>query len=353
MPTYQATIDQALSALYCSYGYTLFNMSKFEEYELYARNKNFLVSDHVITFTDTTGRLMALKPDVTLAIVKNTKDEPTKRKKLYYNESVYRVSQKSGTYREIEQAGIEVLGDIDTYCLAEVLTMAEKSLAAVSPDSVLAVSSLDLLMLAVEALGIPKSREGDILDCVGEKNRHGIDAILKEEGLPLARASFLKALLTYYGKPSRVLPLIAPFCEGETAQAILKEFTEILSLVDESRTVVDFSTLGDLRYYNGIVFRGYVNGIAENLLSGGEYDRLMEKMHKSSHAVGFAVYLDLLDDFGKTLAPYDFDALVLYSDASDPKAVKTLADSLRGEGLTVACEKSTPEGKSFQKIYTV
>ena len=38
-------------------------MSKFEEYDFYAVNKDFLVSDSVITFTDTNGKLMALKPD--------------------------------------------------------------------------------------------------------------------------------------------------------------------------------------------------------------------------------------------------------------------------------------------------
>lgn len=353
MPTYQTSIDATLSSLYASYGYSLFNMSKFEEYELYAQNKNFLISDHVITFTDTTGRLMALKPDVTLAIVKNTKDEPNARKKLYYTESVYRVSQKSGTFREIEQAGVEVLGDIDSLCLGEVLTMAEKSLAAVSPDSVLAVSQLDLLMLAVRKLGIPASREGDILDCVGEKNQHGIDAILKEENLPLENADFLKALLSHYGKPASVLAGIRPFCQSEEAKQILTSFEKILSLVDPSRIAVDFSTLGDLRYYNGIVFRGYVNGIAENLLSGGEYHRLMQKMNKRSHAVGFAVYLDLLDDFGKTLEAYDCDVLLLYQKDTDPALVMKQAEDLRRNGKRVDCAAAVPQNKRYREIITL
>ena len=50
----------ALRALYRQYGYQPFKMSKFEEYDLYVRNKDFLVSDRIITFNDTNGRLMAL-----------------------------------------------------------------------------------------------------------------------------------------------------------------------------------------------------------------------------------------------------------------------------------------------------
>ena len=57
-----------LSALYESYGYMRFKMSKFEEYDTYVKNKSFLTSDNVITFTDTNGKLMAMKPDVTLQL---------------------------------------------------------------------------------------------------------------------------------------------------------------------------------------------------------------------------------------------------------------------------------------------
>ena len=39
----------ALRSLYSKYGYFYYKMSKFEEYDLYVRNKDFLVSDSVIT----------------------------------------------------------------------------------------------------------------------------------------------------------------------------------------------------------------------------------------------------------------------------------------------------------------
>ena len=61
----------ALRTLYSRAGYRSYRMRKFEDYDLYSRNKDFLLSDRVITFTDTNGKLKALKPDVTLSIVKN------------------------------------------------------------------------------------------------------------------------------------------------------------------------------------------------------------------------------------------------------------------------------------------
>ena len=73
-------------------------MSKFEEYDLYTRNKDFLVSDSIITFTDTSGALMALKPDVTLSIIKDSADVDGSVKKVYYNENVYRVSKGTQSF---------------------------------------------------------------------------------------------------------------------------------------------------------------------------------------------------------------------------------------------------------------
>ena len=43
-------ITFALRSLYDRYGYSRYKMNKFEEYDLYARNKDFLISDSVITF---------------------------------------------------------------------------------------------------------------------------------------------------------------------------------------------------------------------------------------------------------------------------------------------------------------
>ena len=129
-----------LRALYSEYGYSQYKMSKFEEYELYAENKDFLVSDRIITFNDTNGKLMALKPDVTLSIIKNTTDAKGVKQKVFYNENVYRVSQRTHQYKEIMQAGLECVGDIDSYDLFETVLLAAKSLELISPDFVLDVS---------------------------------------------------------------------------------------------------------------------------------------------------------------------------------------------------------------------
>ena len=101
------TILYTLRKLYMDSGYKKYRMSKFEEYDLYVQNKDFLVSSNVITFNDIDGKLMALKPDVTLSIIKNTKDNDEGVQKLFYNENVYRASNETQSFKEIMQAGVE------------------------------------------------------------------------------------------------------------------------------------------------------------------------------------------------------------------------------------------------------
>mgnify|MGYP000360501305 CR=1 FL=1 len=124
----------SLRQLYEHFGYVHYKMNKFEEYDLYAENKDFLAGDKIITFTDTNGKLLALKPDVTLSIVKNYNDIPGVVRKVYYNENIYRTSKSTKTYKEIMQMGLECIGDLDIYQIAEVLILAAASLASPSAE---------------------------------------------------------------------------------------------------------------------------------------------------------------------------------------------------------------------------
>ena len=144
----------ALRSLYSRFGYTQYKMSKFEEYALYVRNKDFLVSDGIISFTDTSGKLLALKPDVTLSIIKNSKDEEKSTQKLYYDENVYRISKSSHAYKEIRQTGLECIGDIGIYETCEVVSLAIESLRAVSENYVLELSHAGLFEAVLDEKGL-------------------------------------------------------------------------------------------------------------------------------------------------------------------------------------------------------
>lgn len=288
----------ALRRLYGSHGYAPYRMSKFEEYDLYAKNKDFLVSDNVITFTDTSGKLMALKPDVTLSIIKNSKDEPDVTKKVYYNENVYRVSKGSGGFKEIMQAGVECFGKVDDDAVCEVISLAASSLKLLSPESVLAVSDLDITKKIVSATGCePKP----LYRAINEKNLHYIDSVCGG-----ADAELLKKLISLYGGVTGVLPELDRLFAGTGYEKDYEKFRTVAQKLAQSenadRIFVDFSVTGEINYYNGIVFKGFIKNIPTVVLSGGQYDNLMRRMKRRSLAIGFAVYTDALERMDESTA---------------------------------------------------
>ena len=343
----------ALRALYRDHGYTQYKMNKFEEYDLYVRNKDFLISDNVITFTDTSGKLLALKPDVTLSIVKNSGCE-SGVEKVYYQENVYRVSGRTHAFREIMQVGLECIGNIDDYCLFEVLTLAAKSLTAISKDAVLDVSHLGIVSAVLDGLGVSGNVRGELLCRIGEKNLHELTAIATANGVAPEGLSALTALVTSYGKPCEVLSVLVPLIKDFVPEKMLTSFSALLTALEKSPAGdivrLDFSVVGDIGYYNGLVFKGFVAGVPEGLLSGGEYNGLMRKMGKNQNAIGFAVYLDALERLLDNGSEYDVDTVVLYDSAADLSLLSEAIESLTAAGQTVMARRAVPEKLRYQRL---
>ncbi len=295
----QERIGFLLRSLYAGYGYNRYRMSKFEEYDLYSRNKDFLFSDGVITFTDTNGRLMALKPDVTISIVKNTRDVPGTLQKLYYHENVYRVASAEDGFREMTQVGVECMGEVDNACVAEVLKLAAESLQVCSEEYVLEISHLGLLGAFVDAIASDEKMREELLQCVTEKNLHGITRTCTQYGLAESAAEPLRQLISLYGSPKSVMPKIRKLAEENGASEFAEELGQAAAAFAgseaESRIRIDFSASGDVKYYNGIAFKGFISGIPGSVLSGGRYDRLLRRMGRRDRAVGFAVFLNMLE----------------------------------------------------------
>lgn len=341
----QDLISEKLMSLFAGCGYTQYKMSKFEEYELYAENKAFLPSKSIITFTDTDGRLMALKPDVTLSIVKNFRDGITE--KLYYKESVYRTDSNTSAFAEIAQAGIEYIGDVDVIGLSEVLTVAQLSLDSVSDRNVLDVSSLGLLSALLSKLGCDGETKAKLLHCIEHKNVHEAAAICDEAAVSEDNKALLIQIMTLDPDPDKACAVLCTLDVGGEWKAEAEKFSRVLSALDKSKLRVDFSVLDDTNYYNGLIFRGYINGVPSAVLSGGQYDMLMRRLKKTSSAVGFAVYLDRLDGFaGKAAVPY-YDTLLLYGKNTDAKAVTDVIKSSARSGRTVKTAKDMPENIKY------
>ena len=345
-----------LRRLYKNYGYAPFKMAKFEEYDLYARNKDFLLSDQIITFTDTNGRLMALKPDVTLSIIKNVKEKSDSIQKLYYTENVYRVSKDTHTYKEFMQTGLECIGDIDHYHMCEVLLLAYKSLELISSRSILTLSHMGIVSSLLEELHLNGEQEKIIFQFINEKNAHGIEKMCGQTDMNQEIYKKLMALISAYGSIDSVLKKLQHISTNAKMDRFIEELKsigEILKLNGCEHVQMDFSVINGMNYYNGIVFQGFIDGIPTAVLSGGRYDKLLQGMGKQAGAIGFALYLNRLEYLPDTQRAYDVDVLVLYSSDKDIKAVTETVEALNKNGRSAQVQKQIPEKLRYRKFIQI
>lgn len=353
---FQERVIYSLRSLYNRCGYAQYKMSKFEEYDLYARNKDFLISDGVITFMDTNGKLMALKPDVTLSIVKNTPDNG-ELQKLYYTENVYRVARGSGSFRELAQVGLECLGAIDDYAIAEVLYLAAESLRCISGESILDISHLGIITSLIDALGIPGGRRDELLKLIGEKNSHELRALCRDCGLSEERIDILRELTAISGAPESVLPRVRELTAGLIPADAIDQLCRLSNVLTESgcgeMLRIDFSAVDDIHYYNGIVFKGFVRSLPDSVLAGGQYDKLMRKMGRRSGAIGFAVYMDALERLNTRRKDYDVDVLLLYSEKNTVSEIAAARRSITEMGESVLVQPCIPSNIRYKRLCEV
>ena len=329
--------------VYARYGYRRFTMNKFEDYSLYADNKNFLVDGKLLTFTDS-SRLKALKPDITLSIVKNLAANPELPLKAYYNETVYRVKKGEKEFSELHQMGLELIGDGSVYATCEVLSLAKTSLDAIDTHNILDISHMGILMPLIDAACQAGAIRTELIQLITQKNAGGLAALLGEQH-PLV------VLVNTYAPIAQMIPTLLRILPDMAAVQELAEIANVLSALGLDQGVyLDFSLVHDFGYYNGIVFKGYIKDVPVSVLSGGRYDPLLNRFGIKTAAIGFAIYLDYIR---YAEAKKVEEILLLYNDNDSAADVARAVQSLTAQGVYVFAAERIPQNRSFVKTMTL
>jgi ATP phosphoribosyltransferase regulatory subunit len=177
--------------------------------------------------------------------------------------------------------------------------------------------------------------------------------LCQRAGLDPAGVDCLTALVNASGRPEEVLPALEEKLAGVVDTAPLTWLTRLVSAVEDpalrNRLRVDFSVVDNIKYYNGLVFKGFVEGVPAGVLSGGQYDNLLARMGRASGAVGFAVYLDRLEQLD-ALPAYDVDAVLLYDEGEDLSLLSRAVEALTSDGSRVMAQRCLPTGVRYARL---
>lgn len=343
------TVIAELSELYKSRGFKSYKLGCFEEYSLYQDNIDFLIAKNVITFSDLDGRLLAMRPDVTLSIIRHNEVEDGCTEKFYYNEKVYRKATGSKNYGEINQSGVEIIGEIDTASTAETAILACETLSKISLDYVLDLSHMGFIEGLLSEFGEDREVVSEYLK---KKNYHDFINLAEKKGYTENKIEAFRSAVSACGSVEEMLENAQKVCLNNSMIGAIDELKSLYELLVKfgygDMISINFSSTVNADYYNGITFNGYVNGIPHYVLSGGRYDKLLKKMSKKGGAIGFALYLGEIERYFNK-SENSVDILILYNSKTQLKALE-FANSQIKEGKSVRISLNIPEGLSYGKV---
>ena len=340
--------------MYDSYGYKKISLPSFEEYDLYNENKDF-IDRNVLTVMSPNGKLLALRPDITLSVAKKvSKDQSLKYSKIYYQENTYNLTKYVG-YEEDEQLGIELIGKESTFLDFEIINLAVKSLDIINKKSMIVLSHAGFISSIFENFDLEYEIKEEILDCINRKNSHDIQKILKSnEHISENVKKLIYKIPELSGNLENIEKELLKYEINVNTKKILSELKQLNSLLmkfyKKSKIIFDFSVVKNLNYYNGIILQGYIEGFPNVILTGGRYDKLFEKFGVDTGAVGFAILTDGLKGYYKDTDKKDFEVLITYDNSDFEKLVEIVND-FQKKGLRVRTENIETLGESDSEIF--
>lgn len=114
----------------------------------------------------------------------------------------------------------------------------------------------------MDSANIPLTLRSEIIGCIEGKNEHELKKLCDENQIDSATTDLIKNIISTYGSVDEVLPRLKALSEKDEYIVAFNQFEKVLSLIDDKEVrdmlQIDFSVVSDTKYYNGIVFKGFI-----------------------------------------------------------------------------------------------
>lgn len=292
-------VENKLSDVFLYRGYHEVVTPSIEFLDVFQGSATGVPIERMYKLVDAKGRLLVMRPDSTMPIARLCSTRLKKESlplRLYYNQPVFSTNPSlKGRSDERMQTGIELIGSSSQRADIEVLVTAVKALQALKIRNFrIEVGHIGIFSSLVEALGVSVSQREAIRQLIEDKNYPALNDLL--DGLENEEvASVIKMLPRLFG--GEAVFRKARTCIRDHQTLLILDYLETLyhalgTLGLAEKITVDLGIVNRTDYYTGIVFKGYVEGYGEEVLSGGRYDSLLQEFGEDLAAIGFAVDVD-------------------------------------------------------------
>jgi len=336
-------IQRSLGEVFSAWGYGLVETPVVERLDALEAAAGSLEGT-AFRLVDLDGRLLALRPDMTVPIARLVASRMTGRPgphRFRYASVVFREHESlRGQSRQFTQVGVELVGQSGPAADAEVVAVLVEALEASGlRDFDVAVGTVAVLQAIVDAAAAGAQWGEAVFSAAHDRNLVELDRLAKQPGVSPQAARALRAVPRIRGGRDAIAAC-REATEGCGCGAALDELDATVGLLEAAgvgqRVSVDFSVMRSFDYYTGLVVEAYVPGLGVALGGGGRYDGVLAAFDAPAPAAGFALGLERLSI---ALLEQDAAPVVRGLDAvvgGDPASALAAAASLRAAGWRVA-----------------
>lgn len=316
-----------------------------------------LKEEEVYKFFDSKGKILVLRPDMTVPIarVAATKfkniDKPLR---FRYTADVFRLHKNfGGKKNEYTDCGVELIGLKDKDSDLEILEASLETLEVLGDTKFkLEIGHMDFFNAAIKDLNLDEEKRENLATLIDKKSLKALSDYLDELNLSGEYKKFFNELPLLFGgiEVLEKAKKLAFNKELQDSISYLEGLYNSLNTLGYKESITfDLAMVPRLNYYTGLIFRGFVDGVGATVLSGGRYDSLIKTFGEDYPAIGFSVNLDTLLNVLDVKNAKNEDKFVIYYGNDMQIEALTKAKGLREEGniveLIPVCECSKFEIK--------
>jgi ATP phosphoribosyltransferase regulatory subunit len=296
-------VEDAVMRVFDGWGYEEIATPTVDYYALFERGMGRDEASRSFRFTDTDGRLLALRPDVTSAVARAaatlfaTSPRPLR---FCYAASVFR--QRPRTHaewrRQGRQLGCELIGASGADADLEALVIASEIMRRLGLKFSVTLNHVGVFKGVAESLGLDASARERMRRLIDARDTAALEQLLSPHvGREAARRACEVARLAG-GRDA--LSVARETLSNKVSRAALEELERVWNVVESLGLAesfgVDLADVSGLDYYTGLVFKIYVKGAGSRVGSGGRYDELTANFGRREPAIGFVLDLDAITE---------------------------------------------------------
>jgi ATP phosphoribosyltransferase regulatory subunit len=337
------TVETAIRDVFLGYGLREVSTPTFEYLDVFSTRQAVLEQEQMFKLTDPKGRILVIRPDVTIPIARmaatNMKAQP-KPLKLFYISDVFR--EASGQ-REFTQAGVEMIGVPGIETDGECISMAVGALKTAGiEDFRIDIGQVKFFESIIDEINITDDDKESLRHYIKHKNLVAVEEFLDGKGVNGGLKELLLLVPVLYGEVGEIIKLAREFPLNDGAAKALVDIEKAYQIIKEygyeKYVSIDLGMVKELSYYTGIIFKGFTRDLGFIICSGGRYDDLQQEFGKKAPATGFAINVNRVVQAlykQNRQQEYGQKSYILVCSGPDRKKAINTAQRMRSAGLYI------------------